>query len=163
VRQQLGDRQSFPIKLTESRREPVALPFAPSVVSTESTEGTAAGVGMQPSAELDPGELQRALRKRIAKRMRVQTDTTLPPPQPAEHANEPEAPPEELKPDLFTERPVVDERFVFTGEQTTQTSPKNVILSPADVRRPNPKEEQPLEDQNLADDGLWMPDLPYLK
>jgi hypothetical protein len=118
-------------------------------------------------------ELQRALRERIANRMRAQADTmqssitTLDAPPPAESdqgTSESSSKPTEPAEDRFTERPVVDERFVFTGVKTTQTLPDQVILAPANVLHPNQADGQPVVgDQNLAEDGLWVPDLPYIK
>ncbi|OHS98634.1 hypothetical protein TRFO_34969 [Tritrichomonas foetus] len=185
VRKQIEDSPSFLSQLLHPPRSPVAVPFAPTAISLDETGHSIQSAGEIPQAAGSPirgpandDETQRRLRSFLAAKVsqvnsRAELSRTSMASMPT--INPEDIPKEEIKPaddadeqkedDIIIEqKPILDEPFVIVDERTSLLIPETPLLSPADVAYPIQFDDVPLlTEQNIAEDGLWVPDLPLCK
>jgi coiled-coil and C2 domain-containing protein 2A len=174
VRQQLKQGSSYVSDLKEGMQPPIAVPFLSNSVSLE--DGTLRTDTPPPPTSTVIGEeaTQRRLREMLSARLQaidtrpdstmVATTTLEAPvrrPEPAEGEEEEDIP----NMAIFSQRPILDECFVLPGEQTTTAEPAIVCLSTPENKYPNPTDADAgiVLDEDLAEDGLWVPDVPMVK
>ena len=185
VRKQIEDSPSFLADLVKPPKTPVAVPFAPTAISLDETGHSVQSAGDLPSGAASPKrtpandeENQRRMREFFASRLStfasrldatqqsqsgIQEELKVEAKKDEEQhmASEDEEEPED---EIIDQKPLLDEPFVFVDARTTLTVPELPLLSQASVPYPIQRDDVPLVgDQNIAEDGLWVPDLPLCK
>lgn len=189
VRRQIEQRPSYEYEYLHPPSHPVAVPFAPTAISLDETAHSIQTAGDQPPEADETGrpstnddEAQRRLREFFAQRMSALNSRAsisqpsiselppAPPPDenpPSDGDEEPHEEEEEDKNIIKDLKPYLDEPYVITDKKTTTLVPEIPVLSTADILHPIQYDEDidnvNFIEQNIAEDGLWVPDLPLCK
>lgn len=190
VRRQIDESPSYLSELIHPPSRPVAVPFAPTSISLDDTAHSIQTAGDQPPEadetsrpSANDEEAQRRLREYFAQKlsalnMRPSASHSLTAEEMPHASNtdenqqqqqsEDESHEEEEEFDVYRDRKrILDEPFVFVSKQTTLLQPETPILSTSDILHPIQYDEDVdnvnFIEQDIAADGLWVPDLPLCK
>lgn len=189
VRRQIEESPSFLSELVHPPNRPIAVPFAPTAITLDESAHSIQTAGDQPPEADETArpatndeEAQRRLREFFASRMsalnsRISASNTSiqdMPPIPSHEENpeepggdthnEPETEDQEQADKFIEQEPILDAPYVIVNKMTSTLQLEEPLLSTADIPYPIPNDDvNNLIEQDIAEDGLWVPDLPLSK